>query len=94
MSESPDWMLGPDVVFTRLSDDEAVLLHLHTKRYYSLNETGTLICDQLEQQRALPEIAEALCTRYALTRDEALDAAARFVEHLHEEGLAQPCSAA
>ena len=89
MSETPAWTLGPHVVFTRLSDEEAVLLHLHTKRYYSLNETGTLICDQLEQQRALPEIAEALCARYELARDEALEAATRFVEHLHEEDLAQ-----
>ena len=33
----------PSVVFTRLDAAEAILLHLGTKRYYSLNETGARV---------------------------------------------------
>jgi hypothetical protein len=31
----------PNVVFTRLGENDGVLLHLNTKRYYSLNGTGS-----------------------------------------------------
>jgi hypothetical protein len=46
----------PSVVFTRLNDTEAVLLHLETKRYYSLNETGARLWELL----ATTELPDAL----------------------------------
>ena len=39
------------LVFTRLDATEAVLLHLGTKRYYTLNETGARIWELLQHGR-------------------------------------------
>jgi hypothetical protein len=83
----------PSLVFTQLDDTEAVLLHLDTKRYYTLNETGTRIWELLQQSRSAQEIALALQDTYALTDEEALPLLLAFVDELQQEGLVQQSSA-
>ncbi len=83
----------PSLVFTQLDDTEAVLLHLDTKRYYTLNETGTRIWELLQQSRSAQEIALALQDNYALTDEEALPLLLAFVDELQQEGLVQQSSA-
>lgn len=83
----------PSLVFTQLDDTEAVLLHLDTKRYYTLNETGTRIWELLQQSRNAQEIALALQDNYALTDQEALPLLLAFVDELLQEGLVQQSSA-
>lgn len=83
----------PSLVFTQLDDTEAVLLHLDTKRYYTLNETGTRIWELLQQSRNAQEIALALQDNYALTDEEALPLLLAFVDELLQEGLVQQSSA-
>ncbi|MGE0469392.1 MAG: PqqD family protein [Nitrospira sp.] len=83
----------PSLVFTQLDDTEAVLLHLDTKRYYTLNETGTRIWELLQQSRSAQEIALALQDNYALTDEEALPLLLAFVDELLQEGLVQQSSA-
>lgn len=39
---------NPRVLLTRLADGTGVLLHLDTKLYFTLNETGVFVWDQLE----------------------------------------------
>jgi hypothetical protein len=82
----------PSLVFTRLDDTEAVLLHLDTKRYYTLNETGTRIWELLQQGRCAQEIIQALQTDFALTDEEAMPALLAFVDELQQEGLVRPRS--
>jgi hypothetical protein len=79
----------PSLVFTRLDDAEAVLLHLDTKRYYTLNETGTRIWELLQQRRSAQEIAQALQDNYAVTDEEAMPLLLAFVDELQQEGLVQ-----
>jgi len=83
----------PSLVFTQLDDTEAVLLHLDTKRYYTLNETGTRIWELLQQSRSAQEIALALQDNYAVTDEEALPLLLAFVDELQQEGLVQQSSA-
>jgi hypothetical protein len=83
----------PSLVFTQLDDTEAVLLHLDTKRYYTLNETGTRIWELLQQSRSAQEIALALQDNYALTDEEALPLLLAFMDELQQEGLVQESSA-
>jgi len=83
----------PSLVFTQLDDTEAVLLHLDTKRYYTLNETGTRIWELLQQSRSAQEIALALQDNYAVTDEEALPLLLAFVDELQQEGLVQESSA-
>ena len=80
----------PSLVFTRLDDTEAVLLHLDTKRYYTLNETGTRIWELLQQSRSAQEIAQALQDNYAVTDEEAMPLLLAFVDELQQEGLVHP----
>ncbi len=81
------WTPNPDVVFTKLDDEEAVLLHLKTKEYFSLNETGVLIWEQLEEKADLERIAAALAEAYAIEEAEARASARRFLSTLEERGL-------
>jgi hypothetical protein len=80
----------PSLVFTRLDDTEAVLLHLDTKRYYTLNETGTRIWELLQQGRSTQEIVQALQEDYAVTDEEVIPVLLTFVEELRQEGLVHP----
>jgi hypothetical protein len=79
----------PSLVFTRLDDAEAVLLHLDTKRYYTLNDTGTRIWELLPQGRSAQKIAKALQDDYAVTDEEALPMVLAFMDELQQEGLVQ-----
>ena len=86
---APDTILRPhpSLFFTRLYDTEAVLLHLDTKLYYTLNETGTRIWELLQQRSCAWEIAQALQKDYVLTEEEGLPLLLSFVEELQQEGL-------
>lgn len=77
----------PEIVFTRVSEGEAVLLSLATKRYYSLNETGALIWESLEEGSQQDQLVEALVTAYDTTFEEAAELVAEFVTTLSREGL-------
>ncbi|MFO0698135.1 MAG: PqqD family protein [Nitrospira sp.] len=89
---APDTVLHPhpSLVFTRLDDTEAVLLHLDTKRYYTLNETGTRIWELLQQGRSTQAIVQALQDDYALADEEAMPVLVSFMNELRQEGLIHP----
>lgn len=77
----------PDVVFTQLDDGEAVLLNLHTKQYYTLNETGAQIWDLFQEKRSLDEIAATLTETFDVEQEAAEHHVTAFLEDLHREGL-------
>jgi hypothetical protein len=52
-------------------DDGAVVLHMRTKRYYSLNETGVAIWSMLEANLSVDEIVAGLTTTYEIDSDAA-----------------------
>ena len=56
----------PAVVFTPLDEGEGILLHLDTKRYYTLNESGRRIWELAAAGRDTAEIADALVAEYTL----------------------------
>jgi hypothetical protein len=77
----------PSLVFTRLDNSEAVLLHLDTKRYYTLNDTGARIWELLQHGRCAQEIARALQDDYAITDEQVMPVLLAFVDELQQEGL-------
>jgi hypothetical protein len=77
----------PNVVFTRLGESEGVLLHLHTKRYYSVNETGARLWEVLQEWSQPRQIAEALMDEYVVEAPQALAAVVTFVDRLYQAGL-------
>ena len=79
--------LNPSVVYTKLGEKEAALLHLETRQYYSLNETGMLIWAHLEQHHSVREMAKALSESYDIEIEEALGHVAILLDDLKQDGL-------
>jgi Coenzyme PQQ synthesis protein D (PqqD) len=52
-------------------EDGTVLLHMGTKRYYSLNETGAAIWRMLEQDVPVAEIPRRLSAEFDVTVGDA-----------------------
>ncbi len=82
----------PNVVSTRFSDTSAALLHLETKRYYTLNETGLRIWEKLEEGMDSALIAAALHDEFAVTVADAEAHVAKFKAALSQEGILTPRS--
>lgn len=82
----------PDALSAALSDG-AVLLHLYTKRYFSLNETGSRIWSLLEQQATDEEIVDALVREYEVEKRDAARAVNQLLDDLVAERLIEPVSA-
>jgi Coenzyme PQQ synthesis protein D (PqqD) len=76
----------PEVVHTEL-EDGAILLHLGTKFYYSLNETGRTIWALLESTDDPADLSRGLLDRYQVTEEHARAAVSRFVAALQSEEL-------
>lgn len=64
------YVVSPDTVFTRLAEEEAVVLDLNTQRYFSINETGILIWTAMAEPVDLDEILDSLVRIYDIDRDE------------------------
>jgi len=89
-SETPVLALRPDVVVTVL-EDEAVLLDLETKYFYTVNATGWAIVQLFEQGTTRAGIFER-CHGWG-AGSNADESIARFVDMVAAERLAVPSSA-
>lgn len=78
-----------DVVFTDLDDGSAVLLHLQTKYYFSLNETGSFLWKLLERENGATaeKLAEELCGVFDVEPARAEEDVSDFIRDLSEQGL-------
>jgi hypothetical protein len=77
----------PDVVVTELDDKEAVLLHLGTKMYYTLNETGIRIWQLLSEGHSISEACETIHNDYEILPDAAQKSVLRLTQELIAEKL-------
>jgi hypothetical protein len=80
------YTISPDAAFAAV-EDGAVVLHMGTKRYYSLNETGTFVWRRLEHGIARAEIVAQVVDEYDVGIAEAEMAVARLLEELVQETL-------
>jgi len=80
---------SPKVVFTEISEGEAVLLHLGTKLYYSLNGTGTFLWKILEVKNTANEneLIQNLTHHYQISLKQAQGDVEEFIEDLSHEDL-------
>lgn len=79
----------PDVIVTELDDGEAVLLHLGSRKYFSLNKTGVEIWHLLGEDLTLAAVGERLLATYDITPEHALSAISNLTGRLLEAGLIQ-----
>jgi hypothetical protein len=77
----------PDVVTTRLDNGEMVLLHLGTRQYFSLNQTGSIVWQLLEQQSTMAAIRSALYDRFDVTPGEVSESVSELMGRLGSNSL-------
>ncbi|MFT4704825.1 MAG: hypothetical protein ACI81R_002533 [Bradymonadia bacterium] len=78
------------VLLTSLPDNSGVLLHLDTKCYYSLNESGVILWKRVEGGDPPPNVEElvvALTSVYDVSDDQAKSDVETLVAELVAEGL-------
>ena len=76
-----------DVVITELEGNEAVLLHLGTKMYFTLNETGLRIWQMLSGGLANGEISEKIQEEFDVTPEQAKESVINLIDELITEKL-------
>ena len=79
---------SPDVQGTTM-DGETVLLDLSSGRYYTLNRLGSVIWEQCIGRQTICAIHAALCERFEVGSEQALDDLVALANELIQEGLLQ-----
>ncbi len=66
----------------RLADVEGdgVVLHLGTRRYFSVTESGLILMQALETPQSVPELVQLLIERYEVTPEDAETSVRQFLE--------------
>ena len=75
------------VVYTEFDGNEAVLVDLNTKRYYTLNETAMLVWRGLESGKSTDEIVRDMCKQYEVSEARASQSVGRLLTSLSAHRL-------
>jgi hypothetical protein len=78
-------------VFTALPDGSGVLLNLETLLYFSLNRTGAMLWQDIEQAETceLEHLVHSTCERFDVDQSSASEGIRGFVNQLTRFGLVQ-----
>jgi hypothetical protein len=77
---------SPNATFQVVAD-EAILIHLNTGVYYSLNDVGTSFWNMLDGQRSLGDCADAIAKEYDAPREIVLSDLIELAQDLKKEDL-------
>jgi hypothetical protein len=77
----------PADVLSAVLDGEAVLLHVGTKNYFRLNETGAAIWKGMERGLSPDELRERMCAEFDVAPEQAATELDRFLAELERRGL-------
>lgn len=72
---------------TRRVDDEYVILEVTSGRYFSLEEVGALIWEQLENERTTDELIDAVVSAYDVDPERAAADVTDLIADLVDSGL-------
>ena len=78
---------NPDQVIDRVVDGEALLIHLPSGEYFSLDHVGTDIWESIDGARTVGDLAKLVLDEYDVDQDQAVADVLRLVEQLAGEGL-------
>ena len=68
----------PDMRLTALAG-EGVVLHLGSRRYFTVNETGLVILGELEHPRTFDELVSAVLAEFEVERETAEETTRAFL---------------
>ena len=69
----------PELRLTAL-EGEGVVLHLGTRHYFSVSETGLALLEALQTAQTADDLARALAARYTVTLEHAAASVRTFLE--------------
>ena len=84
-----EYAVRPNVVSTELDDSEAVVLDLTTRKYYTLNESGTAIWSAMREGISVEEIAAELVQSFQVDHEGAVEHVRSFLRDLASDGLVE-----
>ncbi|MCX5791032.1 MAG: PqqD family protein [Elusimicrobia bacterium] len=90
MKEEKKSALIAQAVTWRKTGEEAVILNMETSEYYSANETGTFIWEQLSAGKKPEKIAAALAEEYGIAPALAAEDTAAFLKDLAKLKILAP----
>lgn len=74
-------------IIDRVVDGEALLIHLQSGDYFSLNDTGTIVWENIDGSRTVRDLAEIVVAEYEGDRDLIVADVLSLVNRLADEGL-------
>lgn len=85
---SDRFTLHPKCLLTELDDGSGVILHLDTKYYYTLNETGVFVWKELDTEpRGTEALVARLTEEFEVERERAHSDLEGVLSTLVKEGL-------
>lgn len=84
--ESKRFKLANDILFRKV-ENEAVLLHIPTGMYYSLNETSIIFWEALRDQQPFGSVIEKITAEYDVEESQVLSDLKTFLQDLFSYGL-------
>jgi hypothetical protein len=76
------YKIPEDIIVTELDNNEAILLDMRNKRYYSLNETGLTIFKGIESNLTRDKIIEKIMSVYEIDQDKASSSVNTILQRL------------
>jgi len=70
-------------------DNEGVLLNLNNGNYFSLNEVGLTIWEEVAENKAIDKVASTIAKKYAVSSKQALSDVLSFMDQLLKQGLVE-----
>ena len=79
----------PSQIISRKVDDEALIIHLTSGSYYSLNAVGTRVWDSIDGTRTAEDVAKIIQSEYDAEFELIETEVMSLLTDLVEEGLVQ-----
>lgn len=76
-----------DTIIERVVAGEALVIHLSSGDYYSLDSVGSRIWESIDGTRTVGDLADLIVDEYDVDRDQVVADVLRLVEQLADEGL-------
>jgi hypothetical protein len=74
-------------VIDRVVDEEALLIHLQSGTYFSLNQVGTRVWEIMDGSKTVAELAAVIASEYEVSQEQAQTDVSNLVNELVEEKL-------
>jgi aminoglycoside N3'-acetyltransferase len=88
--------LAPSTIIVAVRDQvstpmnqETVLLHLKTGKYYSLNRAGTFVWDLLKTPTSVSQVVELMLTKFNVERSRCEEDVQKILQSLLDAGFVE-----